>query len=720
MQHYVRFLILAAVCLTAATAPAATVVVTDYLADGSGNEASAAANDNAFAIAGILAGDGGAIIVPAGVYYISQGLNWDAVNLTFRAEDPNVGAAIKRISTGSDAMLMLHARRGYVVEGLTLDGNRSTDEPAWSFGIRIDYGDDVLIKNCTIQNHPFDGILVMNNRYSATIDGCQILSNHRMGIAVTDANHGVVIKNCYFANNLAGVDFEPNHRHTGNHVVQNCTFVNNSLSNFGASFFPWDITIEDCNFTDAGSYIYAERTMNVVARNNIFSNGAYIKFNSGHGTNGDDGLGKIDLSGNTGLSGNGVNLLVNPGFDSWTGGDPDGWTVTVTGSHAIEQETQRVIEGGTAVHMTAAAGSAMLRQTLPVTANEHYTFGGYIQTDGQKHYSVADDPLIRLEFLDGGGVMVADVKLHGYYNNLDYGYYEKVMSIARAPVGAVQARISIGLDGGVSFEAYYDGLFFYHGIGPDGGDLTANQVRYRFDFEPPYRIYDNTNKDSRYTMVEYTHVDETDAYDAQVGYGFVSSGGLDSRRRSVTEHLLGVDFVSTPSQDDYFALDVPNGQYFVTFASGDGSYNTSIRMKIQGVTYGISGGAAMPAGAPLYVYNLSTGQTTSLEAWREGTDSQVMCNAGEVLYLYRQLVEVTNGQLTVASSGTNSRLHNWLEVVPAPSGQPGLTCADLVAAGENYTADINDDCYVDELDLIELTKWWLQCNDPNEPLCGVD
>lgn len=706
---------------------AATVSVTDYGANGSGSEASASTNVTAFQNAFIAAGNGGTVLVPQGIYCINAGLSMDGVSdLTLKNATSN-GATIKRVSTGTEQMDLISVRRGCIIEGLTFDGNRSTDQPAWSFGIRIDWGDDVTIRNCTIQNCPYDGILVANNRFGVTIENCNILNNHRMGIAITDADHGVTVKKCYFSGNTyAGLDFEPDARHTGNHIVNGCHFENEYLQCFGASFFPWNIVIEDCNFVGNESYLYSERGMNIVAKNNDFSGGSHIRFNSGHGTEGDDGLGKITMSGNTGLSWNSTNLLSNAEFENWTGSTPTNWTLDTAGTYTIEKGSPiRSIIGTGSVHLTADGGKAVLYQTINVTAGNHYTFGGYIQTDGGNHYALENDPLIRVEFLNASNVMLADVKLHGYYDNLDYGYYEKIMGIAQAPAGSTKARVSVGLSSG-TFEAYYDGLFFHQGIGYDGIDLTDSQKIYRFDFQPAYRNYSDSAMDSRMTMPDYNHVDQFTLYTAERGYGFkvTNPANMFARRRSssLTNDIRAIDFVSCYDKNyDHFAIDLPNGQYIVTFAGGDMEYNTWCRFKIENTVYGLANGLVMPENAPLYIFDVGENyQIYDIPANREGSGNAIQCYGydpflpeREVLYLQRCRVTVQDGQLNIANNSTSQPYYNWLEIAPAPFE----SCQSIVDAGFNYSADINDDCYINFKDFALFVDSWLTCNNPADANC---
>jgi len=723
---------LAVVLSAGPSARAATVIVTDYGAVGTGNEADAATNVTAFHNAFAAAGNGGTVIVPDGVYFIDAALSMNNVaDLTLKAE--NTGqATIKRVSTGTEQMDILSVRSGAVVEGLIIDGNRPTSEPAWSFGIRVDWGDNVLIKDCTIQNCPFDGILVSNSRFNVTVDGCTIRNNHRQGMAVADAGHGVVVKNCTFTgNDDAGLDFEPDNRHTGNHQVLNCTFDNEGLLLFGASAYPWNVTIDGCNFIN-GSTLYAVRAMNTIVRNCTFDATSVLNYNATHAT--DDGLGKVTLDNNTGIGGNGVNLLNNGGFENWTSGTPDNWTAVTGGTYTIESSTaDRAIEGSAAAHLSASGGSAVLQQTIAITGGRSYTFGGYISTNGGRGYSNPNDPVIAVEFLDSGSSVVKTVRLHGYYDNLDFEHYEKVMGVAQAPAGAVSARVSVGLTA-AAFEAFYDGLFFFEGIGPDGGDLTVLQVVLRFDFEPAYGQVIQGGE-GRFTHPDYIHVDPNTVYDAQVGYGFRGFGVREARTRGpvtdnfLAQQLLGRDFVISGSQDDHFLVDVFPGTWCVRFAGGDWEYDTWMRFVIDdnGETYGLDNGNVIPAGAPLKLLELDNPwNVIDIPSNREGDYNQVRCFGhfgdhppvglpAELLYLDAERVTVLDGQIAIGSNGSN-RNYAFLELALV-NAMPPQTCEEVKAAGLNLISDLNGDCHVDLMDFSILAEDWATCVDPQNENC---
>ena len=75
-----------------------------------------------------------------------------------------------------------------------------------------------------------------------------------------------------------------------------------------------------------------------------------------------------------------LNILPNSGFTSWSGGEPDDWTVWLGGTMTITDETVDVQDGdGHAVEATGATSSGdycQLRQTVTseFTANDDATF----------------------------------------------------------------------------------------------------------------------------------------------------------------------------------------------------------------------------------------------------------------------------------------------------------------------------------------------------------
>jgi hypothetical protein len=698
----------------------AVVTVTDAPHNAvAGSEAAAAANVAAFQSAATAAGSGGTIIVPDGVFYIDDSLSWNGIlDLTLMAQNSG-DATIRRDSTGVQQMSLLFTRRGYVVDGLIFDGNRTTT-PINCYGIRVDLGDDVMIKNCTIMNNPYDGILVGNDRYGLTVDGCTITANFRQGLAVTDANHDIKIMNTHFSGNAdSGLDFEPDNRHIGDCTVSGCTFDSEELIFVGSSFYPWNITVSGCDFLN-GSTVFSTLAMNLSFTGNTFSGGSRLLFNTAHTT--DDTLGKVNLSGNTGLAAsNGSNLLTNGDFDSWPGGSPTGWSSSGSGT-ASQGSPKNAIGGGSSAHLSATSNSVSLQQTVAVTGDTDYTFGGYISADGGRSHVAFDDPTLLFEFLDGGASVVKSVTLQGFYDNLDYKQFEKVMAVGRSPAGAVNLRVTVNCtsSGANLVQAFFDELFVNEGVLQGGADLTDGQVIYRFDFEPEYRDYSSSAVDSRFTMPDSIHIDPNSTYNAQKGYGFFfdDPGAIAGRRRleTLSENIRGLDFVAADSTADEFRVDLPNGNYFVTFAGGDiDVVETQQRFLIENDLYRMVDGVLEPdPNAPLFIFDIGINNEVSVIT----PDRELAGGSGnirsfgnptpvvrELLYLRRQRVAVSDGQLNVQNFSNGPKYYNWLEIAPAVPE----TCADVVAAGLNSPGDLDEDCDVDMDDLNILFAGWLSC-----------
>ena len=73
-----------------------------------------------------------------------------------------------------------------------------------------------------------------------------------------------------------------------------------------------------------------------------------------------------------------TNLLVNPSFETWTGGNPDGWTIPANSTHAgsltWSQETSIVKDGSSSLKL--AIGTTQnpgFQQIVPITAGKTYT-----------------------------------------------------------------------------------------------------------------------------------------------------------------------------------------------------------------------------------------------------------------------------------------------------------------------------------------------------------
>ena len=735
---------------------AAIYDVTSYGAVGTGNEADASTNATAFEDAIAAAGVGDTVYAPPGVYYVSDQVKPNKDNLVL----DGYGATIKRVSGGvADLTLVtVGTSDGVVIQGFTIDGNRSVEVSSTSFGISNYYGDNVTIKDCNVINCETDGIYLAGQRADMIVDNCTLTGNNRLGLAITDSAGYCVIKNCDFSENTGGgIDIEPNWRHTSGHVIQNCTFDaagagDSVLQLFGhSSWYVWDVLIEDCNFMN-GAGIRCNKSMKITANNNTFTGGGAIKFNDI--TAGYRGAGQITLTGNTfdgsSMAG-GSNLLSNAGFESWTGSVPDSWSMEGAGPAVINKVSASSLEGSLAAHVDAD-GPIKLKQTISVTAGNHYTFGGYISylmKDG------GNKPYIYVDFLDSGSGVVKTVNpMSGYYQLYKYRLYEKVMGIAKAPAGAVSAEIGIGRIDAGGYEADFDGMFFVEGIG-NNEDLTASQNKVmRFDFGPG-GPEDQDVDDGYGPVVYHPHADyigvkpsTTYGYDPNTGltYGVVvdhwlpisgrfrgQSAGWTSRASSD----LALTYLAFPkpyhqSGFDYdggwFELELPNGLYYVTVAAGNPAWDNTCRLEVEGGQY-----RADYRSDNLYILDIAPEPVGSggplkwdldpdldprhgfphvfgrVKLWGANAADHIpptYYEYSELLYLKDQIVEITDGKLTVEGGDMGSGEHyliNFLEVVRVPI----TDCESVWASEFGLSADFNKDCRVDIQDLAEMINDWL-------------
>jgi len=763
-KYNVSVLLLVLVVSLCSAIEAATVDITSFGAVGTGNEADASTNVTAFADAIAAAGDGGTVIAPPGVYYINAKIDlFQRENLTL----DGYGATIKRVSTGNpskmDMIGLYYGGDGCVIQGFSIDGNRSdsTSSP-YSSGIVSLTAIDFTVKDCDIKNCSFDGVYITAEYMSSgainrkkgygTIDNCNITNNHRNGVSITDSSGGCVIKNSSFAgNDLHAIDVEPNFGHTKNHTIANCTFDDDNLvlyTTHQEHTLVWDVTVEDCNFVNGANLnCYASR--NIVASNNTFLGGGAIFFNGFYPSQ--DGQGKITLAGNSvaGVTNNGINLLANSSFESWSSGIPNNWTGTGTGTYQIASSALRALDAATAVFLTATAGTATLKQAVSVTAGKHYTFGGYISREAIS--GSANPPYTSVNFLDAGNAILKSIDLRAYYEYAKYGIYEKAMAITQAPAGTVTAEVIVGVGNPGSFSAFFDGLFFYEGVGPDGGDLTlANEKVMRFDF----------GQQGDTPAPDYLHVDlmTTYGYDpnTDLTYGIFGPGtagvtaddhsSWQTRKTPTDLTLTGLRFPNANfPYETGFELEVPNGTYLVTVFAGNVAWNNTGRIMMEG-----GGGAeglrysATDNPANLYMVDvfpdIDPGPGTSdgiltwtqdqnytkhgalyfgqIKTWGYNNDNPYL-SAAEGLYLQDQSVTITDGKLTVygiSYNGETEVLLNYIEVVKEPV-LPPVNCNEVWQNDFGLSADLDQDCHVGLDDLGEFLNNWLVCNDPLEPGC---
>ena len=731
----VKIIAIALIALPVPSATAAVVYVTDYGAQGTGNEADASTNVSAFVAAINAAGHGGTVYVPTGLYYINDQIRPNKDNLTI---DGYGSAEIKRVSTGTGDMQMIYmsTSTGCTIQGLVINGNRpdwifTLDTGGWSFGILNDYGANLTVKNCSIIHNTCDGICIGNNVGNTKVENCTIVNNGRQGLAITDSSGGCAIKNCYFADNyFSGLDIEPNKHDTVHHTITGCTFDGDRLDVFGSGNMPWNTAIQDCNFIN-GAPLRVSRAMGTAAINNTFTGGGGISLNDATGY---DGVGTMTLTGNSisGVTSNGVNLLANPSFESWTAGVPDNWTPGSSGVFTIEYCGPRAMDGSKAAHLEVTSGTARLRQSVSVTAGTYYTFGGYISG---KLLSGSAHPIVKVNFRDSGDSVLKTIELYQYYTDyVKYQVYEKVMGITRAPAGSVTAEVIVGGEYSGSFNAYYDAMFFYEGIGPDEDLTLARERVLRFDFGPV----------DYYPHGGCTYIDPCIVYGGQeiegINYGIFNTGSgtitadhWDNWQTRNTASNLCITGLCFPDEAPWgvsgFALEVPNGDYLVTVGAGKIAWNLRGKIRIENTYY-----AGNLNNENLYVLDVvpdkydrgddwvSDGYLT----WTVVQDFNMHEPVGpygeirtwgyygnnpywdymELLYLDDQLVTIADGNLTVlgmSDAGNDKWYLNFLEVVRSPAND----CDQVWQYGFGLTGDLNHDCYVDLKDLHEFITEWL-------------
>ncbi|MFH1615126.1 MAG: right-handed parallel beta-helix repeat-containing protein [Planctomycetota bacterium] len=563
---------------------ALAVSVLDYGADNTGDPNKASDNKSAFDSAIVAAGNNGTVTMPAGTYYFSSSVSFDVngtqyENVTFSG----YGAAWKRILTGTDPLSLLIPGTDWTIEGITFDGSRDSDSPNYSFGVRIQYGDaydihGVTVQDCNFKNIPYEGLLVDDGAYDVVVSNCVAHNCYRNGMAVIDG-HSVYFYNCTVYDNGTphGIDFEPDDRDVYDFLVKDCNFVNgDSLGIWGASYGIWDVTVEGCHFTaDANRWV----TGIIAQRCIVDVNSCVFDANSGLHLNGynlsQSNYGNISLSNYTGLDSSTTNLISNGDFETWSGGAPNDWSESTGGNSAIDSAgTRGATSGSYGMHLDSPDSGCtgyVTQEVSSISANSWYTFSGYIW----QRPSVVRTPMIKLQVRNSADSVLRTITL--FTNKKDV--YEKVMAIFETPANTDNILITVGQESsGVSY-GYFDNLKLVAGKGPDGGDDTAD-----------YQLFDCDDKDDVKTYRMYTSITRDDVYDANVGYGFVTSGSLTDSHESSLDAVGNderfYDVIYVPSWWDYFRVDVePNQDYYVTVSTGVPGYYSWGYMKIQGTEY---------------------------------------------------------------------------------------------------------------------------------------
>jgi|GEM_PF-2467964 len=187
----------------------------------------------------------------------------------------------------------------------------------------------------------------------------------------------------------------------------------------------------------------------------------------------------------------GQNLLVNPGFETWTagpGGPPDSW-YSSHGSLTGTQEATTVYAGTYSCNMTwTTTSTCYLIQDVPVTAGTNYEFSFYaydMDTGGRLRNAVRWFEADNTTFISG---------YYGDYTE-DVGWQQLSSGLQTAPTGAAYAHVEIraydisGWPG--TATCYVDDAVFEAGAAPEPDTVTIYDIQYTTDvggacYDSPY------------------------------------------------------------------------------------------------------------------------------------------------------------------------------------------------------------------------------------------
>ncbi len=162
-----------------------------------------------------------------------------------------------------------------------------------------------------------------------------------------------------------------------------------------------------------------------------------------------------------------VNLLLNPGFETWTAGAPNNWTIVSTTNGASSQATNIISEGANSFKVTGGTGTFTVNQAVAVTAGKTYTIT-------MKYYIEAGDGTdarIWCNFKTAAGVywkmnLADSLAMKGPNATATAGYFPDVRSAWQTYSYDVVAPVGYEL---MSFEfrtykspaiVYWDNFFF--------------------------------------------------------------------------------------------------------------------------------------------------------------------------------------------------------------------------------------------------------------------
>ena len=142
-----------------------------------------------------------------------------------------------------------------------------------------------------------------------------------------------------------------------------------------------------------------------------------------------------------------LNLVKNPTFDVWSQGGPVWWTVSrdVSGTEGVRRRDLAHTSASSLAltnRSTQSVDISKATQMVNVSAGKIYSFSGWVLAD-------AAPVAVRmsLQFLGGAGESLSETSTAGDVSGIGNSAFRLMQKTVQAPVGAVQAKVTLGLAG---------------------------------------------------------------------------------------------------------------------------------------------------------------------------------------------------------------------------------------------------------------------------------
>lgn len=146
------------------------------------------------------------------------------------------------------------------------------------------------------------------------------------------------------------------------------------------------------------------------------------------------------------------NTLTNGGFDSWTGGVPNGWSV-YTGAANISQLSSGAFRSGSALKITRTSNTSIYQSTTAnvIGPGKRIIFGFWAKkitgTPAQSIYLALQNASTGVEFANAeatGASLTADWQL--YKASYQFDYFAPVADVDCSITAATDTGVSVGID----------------------------------------------------------------------------------------------------------------------------------------------------------------------------------------------------------------------------------------------------------------------------------